>query len=79
MSKSLGKYVHELRLKRGMTAREVGRLSGDTVSGQTVLNLEAGLYSPRLDTLDAIGRALGVSLYTMPKGVVLDICEEVES
>jgi len=47
-----------LRAAKGWTVRELGERAG--LSYQTVSSLETGRYEPKLSTLAALARALGV-------------------
>lgn len=51
-------YLKEIRLKRGLSLRELDERSG--VSYASISRLEAGQYIPGIDTLLKILKALGV-------------------
>lgn len=56
----IGAEVRSLRLSRKMTVRELAEVSG---LGYThISSIENGKYNVRLDTLEQLGNALGVTL-----------------
>lgn len=56
----LGEQVRQLRTARGISQAELARLLG--TSQPAIARLEAGGVQPKFDTLERIGRALGVEL-----------------
>lgn len=59
-SQILGANVRRLRLGRGLSLVELGRLSG--LAKGTLTQLEAGRANPTIETLQALARALGAQL-----------------
>lgn len=59
-SQNLGVNVRRLRLARGLSLVELGRLSG--LAKGTLTQLEAGRANPTIETLHALARALGARL-----------------
>lgn len=56
----LGEQVRDLRESRGMTQAELARRIGSTQPA--IARLEAGGVEPKFDTLDRVGKALGMVL-----------------
>lgn len=52
--------IHQNRIKRHMTLEQLAELSG--ISKSTLNDLENGKRSPRLEQLESIAAALGVSI-----------------
>jgi transcriptional regulator with XRE-family HTH domain len=61
--KTVGRLVRVARLRSGLTQSEVARRSG--LSPEYLSRLEAGKFSPTIETLQRIGAALGVSIFTI--------------
>lgn len=57
--------IVELRKKRGMTQEDLASKTG--LNRVTLARLERVMHQPTLDTLDAIARALGVTLVDLVK------------
>jgi transcriptional regulator with XRE-family HTH domain len=67
----LGNFVRELRLKRGLSQRELGRLVG--ISGAYINKLEADKVSkPSFETLDKLAGVLKVPLSELKKSLQTD-------
>ena len=65
---SVGKRVRELREERGVGQAELARMAG--LEKNTLYRIEAGRNEPRMDTIEAIARALRVDpgeLFKAPK------------
>ncbi|MHB8574346.1 MAG: helix-turn-helix transcriptional regulator [Dehalococcoidia bacterium] len=56
----LGRQVRELRTRADLSQKELALLAGATQAG--IARIEAGDVLPTIDSLDRIGRALGVDL-----------------
>ena len=53
----IGNRISSLRKERNLSIRELAKLAG--VNKSTIVNLEAGRFDARLDTLQSIANALG--------------------
>ena len=62
-NRAFGRHVRSLRKARGLTQEGLAEQSG--VAVDTVRRLEAGSFSPSLDTLTKIGNGLNLRLSTM--------------
>lgn len=58
----------ELRVKKGYTLRQLEQRSH--VSRSEISNIENGLVSPRVDTLELLAQALEVSFFDLLEDVV---------
>lgn len=56
----IGKKIRELRMKKNLTAAQLGPLAGTT--GSTMSKIEAGETPPPVHILVGAARALGVTL-----------------
>lgn len=56
----VGQRIAELRKAKKLTQKELGELSG--LPDSHISRIEAGIYSARVDSLNAIGEALGQRL-----------------
>jgi len=59
-TKRVGARVAQVRARRGMSQEALARAA--RVNRVTIARLELGAHPPRLDTLDRIAKALGVTL-----------------
>jgi transcriptional regulator with XRE-family HTH domain len=57
--------IAQLRVQRGMTQEALAAKAG--LNRVTLARLERAMHPPRLDTLEAIARALGVTLADLVK------------
>lgn len=57
----VAREVHALRVRRGLSQRELAERTGTTQSA--IARLESGVISPSLPTLDRIANALGAELH----------------
>ncbi len=62
----LGERIQLLRKRRGLSKKELARIINMSV--QTVSNYENGKTVPSVDTLSAIGLALGVTMNMLVYG-----------
>lgn len=53
----IGNRISSLRKERNLSIRELAELAG--VNKSTIVNLEAGRFDARLDTLQQIGHVFG--------------------
>jgi len=60
-----GEIIRIIRKKRGLTRKQLADKS--YISAQTILNIENGSVSPRMDTMLAIMRALDYEIVFNPK------------
>lgn len=58
MESSFGKYLIQLRNKRGISQRKLAELAG--VTNSTISRLEADLVTPDLKTLEKLANALDI-------------------
>ena len=63
ITSAVGMAVHSLRVRAGITLRELGRSSG--VSPAMISRIENGQVSPSLSTLEALAIALDVPVITL--------------
>jgi transcriptional regulator with XRE-family HTH domain len=63
MSQTFGQRLQELRQKAGVSQSQLARAAGIPMG--TLKNLEQDRRVPRLDTADALARALGITLDTL--------------
>lgn len=59
----IGRRLHELRTRAGLSLDDVARSAGMSKSG--VWEVEAGRNDPRLSTIRKLARALGVDTYQL--------------
>ncbi len=62
----LGQQVKRLRTERGLSQAQLAEAAG--TSEEWIRRIERGAKSPSFDTLEALGRALGVSIATLFAG-----------
>lgn len=67
--KTIGSDLKEMREARGLTVRELAKLSG--LQHSHIIRIEQGKYNVTLDTLSMIVNALGGQIY-------LDFCDDGE-
>lgn len=60
IASNLAKNVQELRVERGWSMDELAKKSG--ISKGSISHLEFGRYDPKLSTVLALAKVLGVSL-----------------
>lgn len=58
---TVGERIREARKKAGLTQEKLGNLAG--IAGPTIRRYELGLLNPKLETLEKIAKALGVSVW----------------
>lgn len=64
---ALADRVLVLRQKSGMSLRELGRRGGTNAA--TVSDVELGVYDPKMSTMRAIAKGLGMSLSELFEGL----------
>ena len=69
LAKDLGERVRKLRALRGLTQAELADRA--SLSEEWLRRIERGTTSPSFDTIEALGRALNVSI-CVPLGVPTD-------
>lgn len=70
MSIHIGQYVRMMRIRRGLSTRELCRLSGCSKATLNLIENGFGPYQPSVETLLRLGDALGTRLVRLPPGVV---------
>ena len=58
--KRMGERIRQLRIEEGMTQDQLAEQAG--LKQSHIARIEAGCYSVRLDTLQAIARSLGCTV-----------------
>lgn len=56
----LGNKINELRKQRGLSIRELAEKS--ELNKATIVNLEKGRFSPKVETLENVLKALGAKI-----------------
>lgn len=70
----IGKYLRDLRRRRGMSQQELALALG--VSKQTISNWEVGRKVPRMKTVEKIANIFGVSRNSILAGLPVEILEQ---
>ncbi len=60
LKRNFGKRLQQVRQARGLTQETLAEVLG--VHVRTVRHMEAGVYSPRFDTLEKLAEVLGVEV-----------------
>lgn len=60
---SIAKKIRNLRKKRGLTQKELGKRLG--ILPELVSNYERGVRNPKIETLKKFARALGAPIYDL--------------
>lgn len=59
---SIGENIKEARKEKGLTQNQLGNLCNPKISESTIRKYELGLLNPKIETLQKIAVALGVSI-----------------
>ncbi|EFK31255.1 helix-turn-helix domain-containing protein [Lactobacillus delbrueckii] len=70
----IGKYLRDLRRRRGMSQQELALALG--VSKQTISNWEVGRKVPRMKTVEKIANIFGVSRNSILAGLPVEMLEQ---
>ncbi|WKZ98187.1 helix-turn-helix domain-containing protein [Lactobacillus delbrueckii] len=70
----IGKYLRDLRRRRGMSQQELALALG--VSKQTISNWEVGRKVPRMKAVDKIANIFGVSRNSILAGLPVEMLEQ---
>lgn len=64
---SLLKILERVRIAQSLTQAELGARTG--VARKTIVRIESGETDPRLSTIEALARVMGMELVMVPKGL----------
>ncbi|WNO03981.1 helix-turn-helix transcriptional regulator [Rhodoferax mekongensis] len=64
---SLIKTLEHVRTAQGLTQAELGERTG--VARKTIVRIESGETDPRLSTIEAVARVMGMELVMVPKAL----------